>query len=232
MRIRVFIFQLMFMSFFLNACFEVNNSNEKKSSKPVIDHFTAVPSSVMVGDSSVITVDARDLNDEQLSYVWSKPDGGEWLGSVTGETVKWKAPSTIGILTTKNFMIIVKVQNEHSKYILDTVTIIVNQSNNPVVTFNSPQNGIFIPMSTGTVLISASSSYNADSMLCYINGVLWGKKMNASRIDTSWIVAEETEGTKNIQITAFRHIDNTVYSGTNSISVTIEGTIGKPGMKK
>ncbi len=208
----------------LNACIEVNDSIDN-SSKPVIDKMTAVPASVIISDTSVITVQARDLNGERLSYVWSKPDGGDWVGNVTGSSVTWKAPSSLsGGVSSKNFRIIARVQNENKKYALDTVMVTVNSTQNPVVTILSPLNGAFIPLSEGTVRIHAQSSFtDTYSMKCYINGV--PKDSSATYVyEKNWNIAAETEGTKQIQIVATRPGG---YTGTASVTISLEGTIGK-----
>lgn len=206
-----------------SACIEVNDSKDK-STKPVIDKMTAVPASVLINDTSVITVEARDLNGEKLSYVWTKPDGGDWNSDVTGSKVTWRAPSSLGLLSSKNFRIIVRVQNENKKYAYDTVIVTVNSTQNPVVTIYSPLNGAYIPLSEGTVRIHAQSSFtDTYSMKCYINGVL--KDSMATYVyDKNWNIASESEGTKQIQIVATRPGG---YTGSASVTVSLEGTIGK-----
>lgn len=208
-----------------SSCIEVNDSKDT-SSKPVIDKMTAVPSSVMISDSSVITVEARDLNGERLSYVWSKPDGGEWAGNVTGSSVTWKAPASLsGGASSKNHRIIVRVQNENKKYALDTVTVTVNSTQNPVVTITSPSNGEYILLNTGTVPISATSTFPDCFMKCYINSVLIDSSTERlQNYNYNWNISSETEGTKQIQIIATRPGG---YTGSATVTISLEGTIGK-----
>lgn len=208
----------------LYACIEVNDSKDIKSTKPVIDKMTANPSSMLINQTSVITVEARDLNGEKITYFWTKPDGGEWVGDVTGSSVTWKAPATI-TGQTKNFRIVVKVQNENNKYALDTATIVVNSSQIPVVTIIRPLNGAYIALSEGTVNIYAQSSFtDTDSMKCYINGVFHDRVNSNYIYDKNWNISAENEGTKQIQIVAFRPGG---YTGSSMVTISLEGTIGK-----
>jgi hypothetical protein len=209
------------------GCIEVNNSDSKKSVKPDILDLKANPSSMIVGDSSVITVSARDVNGEKLSYFWwtSPANSGEWLTNITGDSVKWKAPLSIGVLQSKNYYVYVRVQNEHNKIATDSTRIIVNASNVPVVTITSPQNGDYIPLSAGIVNISAESSFSdIKSMKCYINDIFIDSTKDSKYYTKNWNITSETAGSKQILIIATRVSG---YTGSATVTISIEGTIGK-----
>lgn len=206
----------------ISGCFDIDTKTDI-SRKPVIDRITVAPTTILVGETSVITVEARDLNNERLSYVWSKPDGGEWVGTLTGSSVTWKAPASLGALSHKLFRIVVRVQNEHDKFAVDTAKVIVNQSPNPTVTFISPLNGDYIPMSAGTVQIHAASSFtDTYSMRCYIDN-LYFDSTTTYVFNKNWNVSSLPEGPKRIKIIATRPGG----LGSKEITVSIEGTIGK-----
>jgi hypothetical protein len=231
MKTEILIILSLFGIMIFSGCIEVNNSDTKKSVKPDILEFKATPSSIIVGDSSTIYVNAREVNDEMLSYYWwvSPSNSGKWLTPIISESVRWQAPLSIGNLQSKNHYIYVRVQNEHNKTTTDSTRIIVNASDNPIVTITSPQNGAYIPMSAGSIHINATSSYSdLRNMKLYVNGILKDTS-SATPLDKVWNITQEEAGSKIIQITATRVSG---YTGSATVTISLEGTIGKPGMEK
>jgi hypothetical protein len=75
---------------------EIASSVAQQNQIPIISLVTANPSSVKTGEISTITCIASDLDNDPLTYVWTKT-GGSFSGS--GSTVIWTAPSTAGTYT-------------------------------------------------------------------------------------------------------------------------------------
>ncbi len=212
----------LFLAIYYAGCIDVNNSTND-AQKPVIDRLTANPESVPVGDTVTITVEARDLQGENLSYIWSvlTLDGGAFTGDVTGPVVKWIAPTT-----AKNCTIKVEVRNESNKSASRTKVITVTQSPEPVITFISPAPNAFIPSSNATVICSAKTNVLVDTLSCTLDGQTVKTVYATNNIQHTWDIAQEN-GEKIITMTAIRNYLGNVYVKTASITVSIEGTIGK-----
>lgn len=62
---------------------------------PVISDLTSNPSSVDISQTTTITCSASDPDGDPLTYHWTK-NGGVFVGSTSGSSVTWRAPSTPG----------------------------------------------------------------------------------------------------------------------------------------
>ena len=65
---------------------------------PTISSLTANPSSVDISQTATITCIASDPDGDTLNYTWIKT-GGTFVGSTSGSSVTWTAPSTTGTYT-------------------------------------------------------------------------------------------------------------------------------------
>ncbi len=189
--------------------------------RPIIDRLTASPASVKVGDTTVVTAEARDPQGEDLVYAWTKEDG-TFIGDLTGPIVQWKAPVTAG-----SYDVTLRVTNESGKSTSKTLAVTVTQAAEPVIVIESPTDGEYIPSSVGTVSIEASTPQQSDvdSMRCYIDGQL-RSSANAPNLTYTWNVSQEN-GLKNITIYASRLYLTQRVSSQRTITVSIEGTIPK-----
>ncbi len=66
---------------------------EEESNPPIIFEVTAKPAIIPPGESATITVEAGDMDRDELSYQWTVP-AGQIEGS--GKTVAWRSPETEG----------------------------------------------------------------------------------------------------------------------------------------
>jgi hypothetical protein len=189
--------------------------------RPIIDRLTASPASLKVGDTTVVTAEARDPQGEDLVYVWTKEDG-TFIGDLTGPVVQWKAPVTPG-----TYDVLLRVTNESNKSASRTLAIIVTQAAEPVIVIESPTDGEYIASSVGTVTIEAATPQQSDvdSMRCYIDGQL-RSSASAPDLTYTWDVSQEN-GSKNITIYASRPYLGGRVSSQRTITVSIEGTIPK-----
>jgi len=70
--------------------------DNRMNAPPTISSLTADPSSVRLGGTITFTAEAFDPDGDTLTYSWNAT-GGSISGS--GETVSWKAPSSVGTYT-------------------------------------------------------------------------------------------------------------------------------------
>ncbi len=210
----------------LFSCDSIGSGDD--SQKPVIDNLKALRSSILVNDTTTITASARDLNGEDLDYVWTAPDGGTFEGNLNKNTVIWKAPSTQG-----NYRIILKVNNESGKSTSKTISITITPISTPVIEITSPTFGQYIPSSLGIDTIRAKvtnlQASSVDSLKCFINNTPIGKFILTNNQNFLWNISG-LNGSQEIMVQAWTHslIPNTTTTGTATVTVSIEGTIGKP----
>lgn len=69
--------------------------DENENHPPVISDLTANPSSVDIGQTTTINCSASDPDGDPLTYHWTK-NGGAFVGSTSGPSVTWRAPSIPG----------------------------------------------------------------------------------------------------------------------------------------
>lgn len=70
------------------------DKNGDDNSAPQILTLTAVPNSVLVGGTSILTVIAIDSDNDIITYLWTSGDGT--IDSPTSATANWEAPNTPG----------------------------------------------------------------------------------------------------------------------------------------
>ncbi|MBL7961905.1 hypothetical protein JNL27_16855 [bacterium] len=200
--------------------------------KPVIDGVDASRTSVLNGDTTTLYVNARDLNGENLDYVWTTLDEGAFVkhddinttvSSTDTSVILWKAPSSTGIKRIR-----IRVNNESGKSAFDTVSIFVAGISSPIVTIDSPSNNDFISASTDSIYIQAHTLPSTlDSMKCYVNGVQIGRSLNSGASSFVWHVLH-LNGPQTIRVQAWEHLlTGSTTTGEASINISIEGTVSK-----
>ncbi len=70
---------------------------QKENHAPAINSLTANPDSVKPSQASILTVNAEDPDEDDLSYTWIASSGT--LSSTSGTSVTWTAPATVGNYT-------------------------------------------------------------------------------------------------------------------------------------
>lgn len=200
--------------------------------KPVIDGVDATRTSVLIGDTTTLYVNARDLNGENLDYVWTALDGGTFVkyndinttvSSTDTGVILWKAPLSSGIKRIR-----IRVNNESGKSALDTVSIYVAGISSPIVSIDSPSNNEFISASADSIYIQAHTLPSTlDSMKCYVNEVQIGRSLNSGSSNFVWHVLH-LNGPQTIRVQAWEHLlTGSTTTGQASINVSIEGTVSK-----
>lgn len=200
--------------------------------KPVIDGTDATRSSVLVGDTTTLYVNARDLNGENLDYVWTAIDGGTFVrfddintsvSSTDTNIILWKAPPSSGIKRIR-----IRVNNESGKSTLDTVSVYVAGISSPIVSIDSPSNNDFISASADSIYIQAHTlPATMDSMKCFVNEVVIGRTLNSGSSNFVWHVLH-LNGSQTIRVQAWEHqLTGSTTTGEASINVSIEGTVSK-----
>jgi hypothetical protein len=197
------------------------------ASRPVIDRAFAARSAVVVGDTTHVIVEARDLNGEDLDYVWSVAAGnGALEGQVDTAVAVWRAPVNAGTYTVS-----IRVTNESGKNRTATVDIQAVLSNIPIVTILSPVNGQFIPSNQGIVLVQSqiTAALGVDSVKCFVGSVeIDPKNVTGTSVSVNfqWDVTNFT-GSQLITVRAWSHQNTTVITGESSVQVSVEPVVGK-----
>lgn len=202
------------------------NLGKDSGQKPVIDRIYATRATILVGETSTIYVEARDLNEESLDYVWTRPDGGEFVSPNGLDSIQWQAPTSPGLYTIR-----CKVVNESTESTTKELDIQVTNVSTPIVQILSPLNGDFIASSLGTINVHAKVanvvSASVDSMKCFIDEVPIDTVKNNGDFSFPWSVTG-LNGPKTIRVQAWTHVlTGSTTTGEVSITVSIEGTVGK-----
>ncbi|MBL7961906.1 hypothetical protein JNL27_16860 [bacterium] len=209
--------------------FGCDNLNLGKDSgqKPVIDRIYADRTTILVSDTTTLYVEARDLNEESLDYIWTALDGGTFVTANGLDLIRWKPPLTPGFYTIR-----CRVNNESKESATKELDIQVSNVTNPIVQILSPANDDFIPASNGTVTVHARvanvTSGLVDSMKCFVDNNSIGKVTNNGDFSFNWNVIG-LNGSKTIKVQAWTRalIPNTTTTDSTLISVSIEGTVSK-----
>jgi hypothetical protein len=197
------------------------------ASRPVIDRVYAARSAVVVGDTTHVIVEARDLNGEDLDYVWSVASGnGEIETGADQPIAVFRAPVNAGTYTVS-----IRVTNESGKNRTATVDIQAVLSNIPIVTISSPVNGQFIPSNQGIVLVQSqiTAALGVDSVKCFVGSVeIDPKNVTGTSVSVNfqWDVTNFT-GSQLITVRAWSHQNTTVITGESSVQVSVEPVVGK-----
>ncbi|MBL7993830.1 hypothetical protein JNM05_00520 [bacterium] len=216
----------LFFSILFMGCDNLNLGKDS-GQKPIIDRIFADRTTILVSDTATIYVEARDLNEESLDYIWTALDGGTFVTSNGLDFIRWKPPLTPGFYTIR-----CRVNNESNESAIKELDIQVSNVTNPIVQILSPANDDFIPASIGTVTVHARvanvTSGLVDSMKCFVDNSLIGKVTNNGDATFDWAVAG-LNGFKSIKVQAWTRalIPNTTTTDSTKISVSIEGTVSK-----
>jgi len=98
--------------------FDVGDSSPPENQPPVINSVTANPTSVALGATSALSVDASDPDDSDLTYVWITNSGA--IEASSEDDATWRAPMTAG-----NYTINVSVSDGNNPAVLGTVQVTV-----------------------------------------------------------------------------------------------------------
>lgn len=198
------------------------------ASRPVIDRVYAARSAVVVGDTTHVIVEARDLNGEDLDYVWTVTSGSGAVEDGADEPIAtWRAPLTAGSSTLR-----IRVVNSSGKDRTATVEIQAVLNEIPIVTISAPGNGQFIPSNQGTVLIQTqtTAANGVDSVKCFVGTDEIGRQTGAGTTVTAnfpWDVTG-VSGSQLITVRAWsRRTDMSVVTGEATVQVSIEPVVGK-----
>lgn len=146
--------------------------------KPIIESLEASRLRVYPNETIRIKVRAKDPDQDQLSYAWSKT-GGDWLTPTTADTVLWKSP-----LVADNYMITVTVSDDKGASEEESITLKVIETSSPELTVVTPQNNAFIPgIGVLTVRANASHPNGIDRLEFYLDGEL---RFNDPRSPYEW----------------------------------------------
>lgn len=220
-------FNLIIIMFWVVACQPIGDSDSADA--PVIDGITAARNTILVNDTTHITVSARDLNDEQLDYVWtiSTTNGGSFDGAISSSTVTYRAPFLPG-----DYVVKCKVINESNKSTSKNITIKVTNISTPIVEITQPVDADFISASSGVYPIKAKvtnvAASSVDSMVCYIDNKRLSRKTATNNTTFDWDVTG-LNGPKRITVQAWARISGPATTDSSVVNVSIEGTISKPG---
>lgn len=224
-------FNLLLLSIITVFCFAACQpiGDSASADAPVIDGITAARNTILVNDTTNITVSARDLNDEQLDYVWtiSTSNGGSFEDAINGSTVTYRAPFLPGDYVIKS-----KVINESNKSTSKNITIKVTNIGTPIVEITQPTDAAFISASAGIYSIKAKvtnvAASSVDSMVCYIDNKRLSRKTLTNNTTFDWDVTA-LNGSKRITVQAWARISGPATTDSSVVNVSIEGTISKPG---
>jgi hypothetical protein len=201
----------------------------KTSEKPVIDRLYADRATILVTDTATVYVEARDLNEESLDYIWTALDGGVFVSPNGRDSIRWKP-----LMIPGNYTIRCRVNNESQVSATKEIDIHVTNISSPIVQILSPLNGEFIPSSKGNTAIHATVTNlvwsSVDSMKCFVDNVVLGKVTSSNDNSFNWNVTG-LNGSKTIKVQAWTHalIPGTTTTDSTTISVSIEGTVSKRG---
>jgi len=92
---------------------------------PVISDLNTDPPSVNINQTTTITCIASDPDGDPLTYHWIK-NGGVFVGSTSGSSVTWRAPSTEG-----NYSIECEVSDGEGGEDSESINIVVTESGEP-----------------------------------------------------------------------------------------------------
>jgi len=108
---------------------------------PVISDLSADPPSVDIKQTTTITCVASDPDGDPLTYHWTK-NGGAFIGSTSGPSVTWRAPSTTDI-----FYIVVGCDVSDGKGGEDTETLNIVVTESEEMKIKNVINGLYQAMS-------------------------------------------------------------------------------------
>lgn len=224
---KLFYLSVVFLGLVFWGCDGVNLGDDN-SQKPVIDKLYASRPTILVADTTTIYVEARDLNEESLDYVWTAIDGGVFVSPNGLDSIKWKAPGAPGLYTIR-----CRVNNESQESKTQDLDIQVTNVNTPIVQILSPTDGAFFPASNGTVVIHAKvtnvPSASVDSMKFFVDNALFQKVTNDGDFSVNWGITG-LNGPKSIKVQAWTRalVIGTTTTDSTTINVSIEGTVSKP----
>jgi hypothetical protein len=204
------------MTWFLVSCGVV----EKLANRaPMIKKLVAGEYTIMVGDTTSVSVEATDPDEDELSYSWNATGG--YFISNQGQAVHWIAPKVEGI-----YEIEVTVRDTNGGEADDKVSITVMSENKPTVSITQPQDGAYLT-ALGSIAIEADVSPLSfiDRVEFQVDGQPLGTDKHPPFSQT-WQLPGLT-GAKKIRVVAWRTGTGSI-SSADSITVFLQGVIPIP----
>jgi len=176
----------------LGEAIELIIEDENENHPPTISNLIANPSSIDISQTTTIACSASDQDGDPLTYHWTK-NGGVFVGSTSGSSVTWRAPSTPG-----TYRVYCEVSDGEGGEDNDSANIIVTESDEDKI------------RSVCSKLVSALNSKNWSRARSYcING---SEAYNqVSELENSINNIENWHGPGNLNINS--NINNIVVNG-------------------
>ena len=188
---------------------------------PIIKSVIAEPDQIGIQDTTTLKVAAEDPDDDILAYQWESPTGGQFVSNF-GEVVQWIAPDFSG-----NFVIKIKVTDENGGKATGTVEVRVKGDESPIVTITQPvENEIITGLGIYTVKVNVDFKWSIERVDFFINQDSVYSDRTKPYQWAGWDVTA-LSGPMTVSARAYEAGDPTNY-GTDSVHVTIEGTVPIP----
>ena len=188
---------------------------------PLIINITANPNEIGVNDTTSLTVQAEDPDNDILAYSWDSKSVGQFINNTT-ETVRWIAPAYSG-----RFQITVKVRDENGGKANGEVFVNVRDDASPIVTITQPaENEIIQGLGKYTIKADVSFTWQIKRVDFFIDGDSAYADYSSPYEWTDWDVTS-LSGRKTIMAKAYDE-KNLANFGVDSVHVTIEGTVPIP----
>ncbi|KPK90154.1 hypothetical protein AMJ80_08800 [bacterium SM23_31] len=144
---------------------------------PVISLITATQTNVLVGNIITITATASDPDGGQLMYNWEAA-GGEFIGSVTGNEVTWKASTTVSNVSIK-----VTVTDDNNDFTTSEIVINVFQELGSIWISDTFNDQVVKFASNGTQLLRKSGFNRPQGLALNIaDRTLWIADWGGNRV--------------------------------------------------
>jgi len=188
---------------------------------PIIKNVTANPSQISVNDTTTLSVEAEDPDDDILAFRWESNTEGQFISN-TGEEVQWIAPSYSG-----RFQIKVKVTDENGGKATGEVYVNVKGDESPIVTITQPVENEIIPgLGRYTIKVDVTFSWQIERVDFFIDRDSLHSDYTSPYEWSEWDVTS-LSGEKVILAKAYE-AGNLFNYGEDSVHVTIEGTVPIP----
>ena len=186
---------------------------------PIITSISATPDSLLIGETSVLAVEATDPDNDELSYQWNCNHG--LLSSSQGSTVQWTAPQYEG-----SFVVEATVKDVNGEKVSDNITLIVTSENAPSIKILSPKNGEeIVALNSIPITVQVSPIQFINRVEFFIDDVLVATDKQ-SPFQYDWVLSG-LSGLKELKCAAYRSGQVSV-PGVDSIFVHLYGVVTLP----
>ena len=191
---------------------------------PIIKNVIANPDQIGTQDTTTLSVEAEDPDDDVLSFQWESPSGGQFVSNF-GEEVQWIAPDFSG-----TFEIKVKVSDENGGKASGKVEVKVKGDESPIVTITQPvENEIITGLGFYTIKVDVNFRWPIQRVDFFMNQDSIYSDYTRPYEWAGWNVTT-LSGRKGIMAKAYEADDLSNF-GVDSVHVTIEGTVPIPKPK-